>query len=174
LDVTAGVTWGVGPVAEASVEVAAGFSSTWSTEETWTRDNSQEITEVLKPICNLQLKSFLLYNSYTSHFYWMNVLVWGSVLIHSRRPEQKAFIADLTQIRSLDKKSVYNLEWKQDFHQLRKLHLSIWTGFFQFSSLKYSNWWHSRDISTVLTDSLSKALAQISDLHHRTGFEQGC
>lgn len=45
LDVTAGVTWGVGPVAEASVEVAAGFSSTWSTEETWTRDNSQEITE---------------------------------------------------------------------------------------------------------------------------------
>jgi len=44
LDVTAGASWGLGPIAEASVEIAAGFSSTWKTEEQWTRENSQEIT----------------------------------------------------------------------------------------------------------------------------------
>jgi len=43
LDVTGGVSWGVGTTG--SLEVTAGFSTTWSTSSTWTRSNSKEATD---------------------------------------------------------------------------------------------------------------------------------
>ena len=48
LSVSYGQKWGpselVGSTAE--VKITAGFSSTWSTSETWSRSNKKEITEV--------------------------------------------------------------------------------------------------------------------------------
>ena len=50
LEVSAGYTWGLGDN-EASIEITAGFSSTWSTEETWERTQSMEMSEVHFLIC---------------------------------------------------------------------------------------------------------------------------
>jgi len=44
LEVSAGYTWGLGKN-EGSIEITAGFSSTWSTEETWERTQSMEMSE---------------------------------------------------------------------------------------------------------------------------------
>ena len=41
-----GVNWGIGIGAEGSASITAGFEATWSTTETWSRSNRQEITEV--------------------------------------------------------------------------------------------------------------------------------
>jgi len=42
--VSAGVNWGIG-IGDISASITAGFETTWSTSETWSRSNREEITE---------------------------------------------------------------------------------------------------------------------------------
>ena len=45
LEVSAGVNWGIG-IADVSASITAGFETTWSTSETWSRSNREEILDV--------------------------------------------------------------------------------------------------------------------------------